>query len=425
VRFLLWLASVGAVVWGAWPQPAAPMLVVGGDALGYLSPCGCTKPMSGGVRRKVTAVRRLRLAGEVVWVENGGLVQGTSRQDEMKAETLAEAMASGGLAALAYGRKEAALGPGMTAALARLSGGVLVSGSVRDPEVATFLAAGPFLVGAASADPEALAARIGAEAVPTASAVSDLLARAEGVQAVLLWDGDLASARALAGRHPGLAAIVYSSSGRPPETAERVGETWLLSPGDRGRWLVVTDLRGSYRVVELGPEYADDPEAGRAYRRYLERVGDEGLLDMVPRASGPGFAGSQACAPCHTGEHEVWAASAHGSALATLEREGHDRDPDCVGCHVVGLDSVKGFRSREKTPSLADVGCESCHGPGATHAMKPAENPMPKVGERSCAPCHNPDHSPGFDFDSYWEKIAHGPGSNVENLGAKGRKLVR
>ena len=32
---------------------------------------------------------------------------------------------------------------------------------------------------------------------------------------------------------------------------------------------------------------------------------------------------------------------------------------------------------------------------------------MPKVGKESCMTCHVPDHSPTFDYESYWEKIKH------------------
>jgi hypothetical protein len=86
---------------------------------------------------------------------------------------------------------------------------------------------------------------------------------------------------------------------------------------------------------------------------------------------------------------------------------GHQRDPDCVGCHVVGLEYQGGFRSAALTPQLENVGCENCHQAAARHAASPATNPLRKVGEAACAVCHVPDHSPGFDFTRFWAKIRH------------------
>ncbi|HSI73617.1 MAG TPA: multiheme c-type cytochrome, partial [Fimbriimonas sp.] len=98
--------------------------------------------------------------------------------------------------------------------------------------------------------------------------------------------------------------------------------------------------------------------------------------------------------------------SAHAHALLTLEKEGHPRDPDCVSCHVVGLQFSTGFKSRQKTPQLANIGCESCHGAGAKHAAKPSLK-LRKLTEQACLPCHTTENSPHFDFKTYWKKIRH------------------
>jgi hypothetical protein len=166
-----------------------------------------------------------------------------------------------------------------------------------------------------------------------------------------------------------------------------------------GRW-------DRYGVFSLGPEVKDDPDAARLYRTYLGRVETEKLLDKMPRAPSAAFAGNAKCIECHPKAGEVWKQSKHAAALATLERDGHARDPDCVSCHVVGLESEKGFRSRAETPQLTDVGCESCHGPGLAHAIMPTLK-MGIAGEKSCAKCHVPAHSPNFDFLTYWKRIAH------------------
>lgn len=392
------------------------VLLVAGDADGYLSPCGCVKPMSGGMRRLATATDALGRPGRTVFVHNGALVSGLDRQSEIKAETWAEALGAMKVAALNLAPADAKLGPGAVASMDRLSRQALVSGSIRASASwpgRAWVRKGPFLIGGASAQPDALSGPLMESPVPLDAAVTALIAAAEAEEStpVLLLQGDLAIARKTARDHPGLALIVYRSSAAPPKEPDREGETWLVTPGDRAKFVVRVEWNGGWRaygVADLGPQYADDPAAERLYRAYQGRVRAEKLLEAMPREAGEAFAGSAACADCHTKAHASWSDSQHAVALRSLEDDGADRDPDCTGCHVVGLGSMQGFRSRKETPDLADVGCESCHGPGRQHVDAPREAKMPKVGEASCLGCHNPDHSPKFDFGTYWPQIEHG-----------------
>jgi hypothetical protein len=110
---------------------------------------------------------------------------------------------------------------------------------------------------------------------------------------------------------------------------------------------------------------------------------------------------------CHAEAYKAWHNSAHANALADLEREGHARDPDCLSCHVTGLASTVGFTTRALTPKLANVTCESCHGPAKSHTLSPKLFHLPTVGRESCVGCHSVDNSPNFDFDRFWPKVQH------------------
>ncbi|MEX2242509.1 MAG: multiheme c-type cytochrome [Fimbriimonadaceae bacterium] len=415
---LVWLAAVSLFGYSLDLVPLAPgrhVLLISGATEGYLSPCGCTKPMSGGVRRRIGALRQLTVAERTTIIETGGMVAGTMRQDEMKAEALAEALGLVKVAAINYGLEEARLGAGMAASLDRLSGEALLASGLQAAQVPVkrFKSSGPFLIGGIEPRTAELGAALQAQVEPVDDTVRALLEEAKATKKapVLMTRGDMESAVALAQRHPALKLIVCNMKSSPLEAPRKVGDTLIVSPGEHGKYIVKIEWDGAsftgYRFVDLGPEYPDDKEAQEIYTAYLSRVGREDLLAMVPRTDTDDFAGNQACISCHAVAGLAWRRSTHSKALRTLETEGHDKDPDCVGCHVVGLKSVKGFKTRQATPSLTDVGCESCHGPGKVHSMSNGEVKMGKVGEASCMTCHVPQHSPNFDFDEYWAKIKH------------------
>lgn len=417
MRFLPWLAAglfAGGVMQSAPKATPGTTLIFAGDTRGYLSPCGCTKPMTGGIRRLATAVRGL--GQKRVLMVNASLVNGVGRQDEIKLETQGEAWAAMGAAAVNLGASETELGPGAVSSLARLANGKLLTGSLASSptnELPSSLAGGPVLVGGASVRARTIADNLRETPRTLDAAVQDLVDEAKAAKKlpVLMLDGDEAAARGLASRFPQLLAIAYRSVGQPPSKPIVVGKTWLVSPGEEGKFVVRAELKNGklsgYSAIKLAPEYRDDPKVSALFDSYLERVRAEGLLDKLPRTTSVRYVGSQACQSCHSEAYAVWESSRHAKALASLEREKQDRDPDCVGCHVVGLESQFGFRSRKETAALADVGCESCHGGGADHVESAGAKSMGSAGAASCRPCHTADHSPTFDFATYWAKIHH------------------
>lgn len=399
--------------------PAAPdtwTLLISGDTQGYLSPCGCTKPMIGGIRRRAALVRQLTVPGRTVVLEAGRASGGLGRQDVLKTETLAQLWQALGVDAVALSGAEARLGSAQLAQVQRLSGDRMTTLAVQPGADVTWerwIERGPFLIG--SLDPAAAQAAtlLGGTPVPEATAVGELLAEAEalGKSPILMIDGNAESARLMAKRWPALALIIYRSDEQAAGEPLQEGKTWLVSPGPKAKAVLQLSFRDGewrrYQAIPLGPEIEDDPEAAALFRQYVDQVREEQLLEQVPRGAAAGLAGSDACMSCHNDAYNTWHASAHAKALRTLEQEHQDRDPDCVGCHVVGLDRADGFNPPERVTGLDAVGCESCHGGGKAHVTAPFENPMPKVGKESCMTCHVPDHSPTFDYESYWEKIKH------------------
>lgn len=418
IAALLAAASLGVSFLPQKPQPkikVAPetVLLISGDVNGYLAPCGCTKPMTGGISRRASAVRLLGTKS-TVQIDTGRFAPSRGRQDELKAEAVAESLRLSGADLALLDPADARRGLGHVDSLRRLSGGALSEAGV-GPQLGLKppLVKGPFLIAGVILQPSGVASQLNVEPVSPGRALDELRQQSEQrkLVPVVMIDEGLEGAKRLVLERPWLQLVVYRSESDPPLAPTKEGGAWLVTPGERGKNLLRMTWSGgrftSYKVVRLGPEFPDDPAVSRAYARYLDRVTNEQLLEKLPRTPSAAFAGTKACMSCHSNAARVWKTSKHAEALATLEKVRHDRDPDCVSCHVVALESTVGFRSRSATPQLANVGCESCHGPGKAHAIAPKLQPMPQVGSRSCMTCHAPQNSPAFNFQRYWQKIVH------------------
>ncbi len=385
---------------GRAQTPESFTLVIGGNTAGYLSPCGCTSPMTGGIRRRASVTQMLARENAIV-LEVGPIVDGPGRQSELKAETMAESMRAMGVDAIALGMADFQLGPAQVDSILRLSEARIVNRPTDEPT-----GVGPLLIhgdmGSASEPLE--------QAIEKAVRLAEQATQEDRPSIYVTLHG-IDAARAIARAAPGLAAVVYRSSSSPVGQDELVGSTRLLSPGPQGQYVITAQWDGARftqpAIYPLGPDVHDHAAVERYYSRYLDRVTDEKLVEMMPKVSDAQYAGTEACRSCHTREHEIWQNSKHAQAFATLEKIKHHADPDCVSCHVVGAESSGGFVSKERTPQFVDVGCESCHGPALDHVKNARARAMPRIDAKSCNGCHNIPNSPNFDFSKYWSKIAH------------------
>ena len=419
----LWAGAIGlagiasaAIQIGSKPPTDTYVVFLTGNEQGHLAPCGCSFPMTGGAKRRASAIERLGSKGRNIILESSDLVSGTGRQDEIKLETFAQLNRAMDGTAISFGYAESRLGPGQANSMAQLSGGrALNSGmSPNNPYgIKSEIRRGPFLIGSVSMQSEALQNRIGEQVLTWREAVANLVrvAGEEKRHLFLMIDGSLEDARKIQSSFPEIALIQYKSNGHPSDRIVRQGATVLATNGDGGKDLLrMTWSDGaftSYVPISLEPAFKDEVVAARLYRGYLKRVNSEDLLSKVEKVQNDLFVGSSKCGKCHAKSLSVWKKSKHSHGLETLEREGHDRDPDCVSCHVTGLDSTHGFVSRVKTPDLASIGCESCHGPGSKHTASPKLFRLPKAGPKACLSCHRLENSPKFNFAAYWAKIRH------------------
>jgi mono/diheme cytochrome c family protein len=197
----------------------------------------------------------------------------------------------------------------------------------------------------------------------------------------------------------------------------------VLQPGSRGMRLGKLDfslnekgevLAWQHQVIPLPKSVGDAPRMAAWYEAYNAEVKADYeksvALKKQNMVSSP-YAGETVCKTCHEREYTVWSQSRHAGAFYALQDVNKAFDPNCIVCHTVGFDKPGGFVDPQVTPELMHVQCESCHGAGKQHADSGGQQAVPRPGqekEHICRQCHQPSHSPSFNFETYWPKIAHG-----------------
>ncbi len=125
------------------------------------------------------------------------------------------------------------------------------------------------------------------------------------------------------------------------------------------------------------------------------------------------YVGSKACAECHEtqyGNYQKFSKKAHAwQSVAIMKPKLKENElKQCYECHTTGYGKKGGFVNIETTPGLADVGCETCHGPGSGHAKSgdPALiTRRPKT--ETCTTCHNSQRVEDFRFKPLIYSGAH------------------
>jgi predicted CXXCH cytochrome family protein len=111
------------------------------------------------------------------------------------------------------------------------------------------------------------------------------------------------------------------------------------------------------------------------------------------------------CGSCHVDVQTRWSSTKHASAWADLQASGAATSV-CEACHSVtnlgngATDTNVGWNAT-KDARYHDVQCESCHGPGLTHASSPtsANRPLASIkadtnATNGCGECHTGVHEP-------------------------------
>ncbi len=412
---------------GAPAGERRPLVVLAaGESLGNLEPCHCVQGMLGGFARRLSATARERLRADVVALDGGDLSGRDLHPRLLAAKTRAalELLARGGVAAVAVGEKDLRLGHAALRRAAEEAGVTLLGANLRDGERRPFQAArqvraGDRLVVIVGVLDPALGDPTGQLEVtaPDEAARAAFEGAPEGALRVLLFHGSLERAREALPPDLPVDLVLCGHERDDPRPLEVHGRARLVETVRDARGLARVEVGAAWALerVPLDGQVPDDPWAQRRIERYYRDVAGLPEPPRRPTPDGGALQGAETCRGCHEPAWQVFARTAHHGAYEHVL----EKDParaglfECIGCHVTGHGFEGGFTSRDDTPHLAEVGCESCHGVGGNHVaagggrgygMKPG---FPESWRATCLGCHDASNSPGFDFPSALEKIRH------------------
>ena len=125
---------------------------------------------------------------------------------------------------------------------------------------------------------------------------------------------------------------------------------------------------------------------------------------LCAEPSGQAYVGSKTCSQCHEKQYKnftQYSKKAHAwESIAIMKPKLKENElKQCFECHTTGYGKAGGFVSKEATPDLASVGCETCHGPGSAHAGSGDPKLIARrPSTQTCTACHNAERVEDFRF---------------------------
>ncbi|HLW67655.1 MAG TPA: multiheme c-type cytochrome [Gemmataceae bacterium] len=426
------LKDLAAKHFSNWPAGRKPdlVLVLSGEQHGYTQPCGCTKPLVGGLERRYNFIKLLRDTGLPVVAADLGDMYATEKLSEqamMKFGMTLKALTLMDYSAICVGDHEFRIplidGLANTVLNDKPSFKILVANLTNKGDVAANLVEDGTVtntnvkvgfVGTVGKSVEEQILKLPFAIKPrfgdNAQVLPEVMQKQNPDIRVLLYQGTPEEAKNLLTGLPKLAPkaplphVILCLS--PPES-DPSGETTIIANcqvahvGHKGKYVGVFGIfrepDGSlllkYNQVKLDDEFetpkdkAADSPVMKLLEGYSKDVKDKKLINQWPKVMHQmqvtfpkekvAYVGSEACKNCHNAEFQIWDTSKHADAFTALENakrpSNRQFDPECVRCHVVGFDYETGYLDEQRTPKFKGVGCENCHGPGSLHVNHPKD----------------------------------------------------
>ncbi len=400
---------------GIEPESGVFTVFLTGNELGAMRPCGCSGGQLGGFDRRGALWKGVSEEDRLI-VDTGNLIEGRGEQDLIKFNIIMEAYNLLGYDVVNFTREDVQTAVNLGYAGRLESGFEVLSaaegvGGAPDNKIGSVFR---------HEDPPVRVAVYDSASDPTAR-LDELFADAGRAGSILLVEnGDRSVVDYIRQNRLGVDCVILRTDSDEPQLLSEPGEMPVVaSVGYFGRYVTILKFDFDkpngpsvrYGRAAVSEDMPKDPQQVNLYQTYQLLVKEANLLESYPRFKLEGdlkFVGSDRCKSCHEYEYEKWSTKAHANAFESLVEVGSQYDPECVVCHVVGMEYESGYITEEKTPDLKNVGCENCHGPGSAHIANPAVKTR-EEGDEACLKCHTPEKSTHFagNKDEYFEKIVH------------------
>ncbi|MCC7492127.1 MAG: hypothetical protein IT204_07280 [Fimbriimonadaceae bacterium] len=406
-RLLLLLALVLTTVAADPPRREPLTLLVVGQTMDYLEPCGCGGQVAGGLARRAALLDELRrefpgapvidLGGQGFLTErlplilraaaySGVALAGCAADDLAAWEHLAPAAAAAGMPLTSLPPPRLAAPPAPPRSL--------VIGPQRGWRI------GVVAVSLPEGGVTALAPRLAAE-------LTQLRQQRHCDLTVLLshlgyGDTERLLERLPAAQRPRL-VLLASAYGDTLPYFEELGATWVPVAA-KGRSVSRITFASTPRGVSLSCEQ----------RMVLAGVSDAAVASWVDAfvaaqragqvqqvaAGSTGQPAVSTCGPCHAAAVTAWRAHPHGHAVETLEQAGRDVAA-CLVCHA---EQTRRLGLRPPATGDRGVECATCHEGLAAHLADPQTRPT-TGGREACERCHTSENSPRWDLPKYLANV--------------------
>ncbi len=442
------LLSFALLIGGLWlsrrPHPAQELLVhFTCDVHGRLVPCGCFSGQMGGLTR-ISSLIGHESPEDTLKVDVGNAIEGTADYQVLQYSYLLKGFAQMGYEAANLGYAEAQLSARQLREINASSPVTLLSANLKDQkdgapifEGYKIIRRGSWRIALVGVMDEHLPAEKLGEGLtiePMSIALNRLLPDLEKkVDFIfLLAFADESRLHALAREFYEPQLILGGAVSQPAQQLEHENRSLILYTTNQSRALGTLELslgsRGKFAkaagevalVHDHVPEDAQIRALSDQYRAEIRhtklQVDDPSSQkgDFVPGVHAAAeYVGSESCIRCHANAAKVWQNTSHAGAFQALLKSSADADPNCVGCHTVGFGAPSGYRREFGGAKLADVGCESCHGPGSAHVAQhepgaDVTTHFRPLGAGDCEKCHHGEFSRPFDWNEFWPRIQHG-----------------
>lgn len=416
----------------AIPEDREILIVYSGNTLGELKPCGCAKEEDqGGIERRMGYLKELfQSEKNILLVDTGDNFKEPTVQGKIKAEYLMKSVSRMNYDAILLGEKDFVYGKSFLTGLKNIP---WLSANIRLKEMDSLPAyrikqfsndLRAAVIGIT--DPDLLYGQGHSgdrflDAEETLKTQLRKLRSSEKPDLIILLS-HMRRERAL--KYLDIEGVDIIINGHiesdtdiiDMNPVEKNGKIFV-QPGPRGQKIgelrVTINSRGEkffqQRMAKLGSAIKLDEEMTTLYNEYNSKVEEiffASLSGKKKRNKEKMYATEAVCKNCHADAHKTWLTSRHARAYDTLRRVNKAFDPECLACHVVGLNEPGGFISEIDTPGLKNVQCEACHGAGLKHAEDPHAG-FGNNAREACKKCHVKNHSPRFKFSEYWPKIRH------------------